>query len=257
MKGDVEMDERTFKTQESRSSKDVLAFYDKYAATWDTRFGHKQSTADFHRVRFQSFLAVANLKKTDSVVELGVGTGPYLEMISPLVKEVVCIDGSGQMLEVVRAKYGQLTNIRTLQMDLEQPPGRVAFRADLIYWFGLLEHIVDPDALMMNCKGMLGEGGRIVVVASNAKCPWYHGMNRLWRVGKHCSTDRYYAKDTLDGLMNRHGFHPKKFIYWGYSPAGVGNSVHLLLSAIGRVLDKTSLRQYAGGMTASYEFRGQ
>lgn len=137
-------------------------------------------------------------------------------------------------------------------MDLEQPFNSVPFQADLIYWFGLLEHIVNVDTLMNNCTSMLGKGGRIVVVASNANCPWYHGASRLWRVGKHCSTDRYYDKGTLDRLMVRHGFRPDGLVYWGYSPAGVGDTMHWILSAIGRVLDKTWLRRYAGGMTVSY-----
>jgi 2-polyprenyl-3-methyl-5-hydroxy-6-metoxy-1,4-benzoquinol methylase len=246
------MNEQTFRTQIAHSSREVIAFYDRYAATWDERFGGQRSVVDFHRLRLQSFLRVADLKKTDRLVELGVGTGAYLEALTPLVKELIAIDGSAQMLEVLQARRGNLSNIKLLQVDLEQPSQDVAFQADLVYCFGLLEHIIDVQTFLLNCKKMLKRKGRLVLVLPNGKCPWYGGMRRLWRAGRHCSSDRYYTRAQLDDLMRQYGFTPEAAVYWGYYPPGVGSVLFWSLRLIGRLIEKTWLRQYAGGLTASY-----
>jgi len=250
------MDEQTFETRTARSSKDVLAFYDEYAATWDERFGDRRSTSEFHRIRLESFLQAANPKKTDCIVELGVGTGPYLDVISPLVQEIICIDGSKQMLDVLQAKHKDLSNIKLLQLDLEQPLKNVSFQADLVYCFGLLEHIIDVNTFVANCKDMLRIGGRVVLVSTNGRSPWYGVMRRLWRAGRHCSSDRYYTKEQIDDLMGRQGFAPEATFYWGYFPAGVEDIVYQILNLIGKIVNGTWLRRYAGGLTVSYVLKG-
>jgi len=246
------VDEKTFRTQVVRSSKDVIAFYSQYAATWDERFGDKRSTSEFHRIRLESFLKVAHLKKTDRLVELGVGTGPYLDMISPLVKEIICVDGSKQMLDILWAKHGNLPNITLVHMDLEQLIENVSFQADLVYCFGLLEHIIDANNFVKNCRSMLRTGGRVIFVTANGRSPWFGVMRQLWRAGRHCSSDRYYTRKQIDELMGQHGLAPEVAIYWGYCPAGVGDTVYWTLNLIGKIAERTFLEQYAGGLTVSY-----
>jgi SAM-dependent methyltransferase len=252
------MDEKTIQTQTVQSSKDILAFYNRYAKSWDERFGSQRfSILHFHHLRLESFLKLANLKKTDRLVELGVGTGLYLDIISPFVKEVICIDGSDQMLNVLRAKNRKLPNVKLFQMDLEYPLENVFFQADLVYWFGLIEHIIDVNTFIKNIKRMLPIGGRVVLIVANGRCPWYRGMRRLWRAGRHCSSDRYYTKDQLDNLMASHGFAPETAIYWGYFPPGVGNNLYKILTLLGKIAERTCLKRFAGGLTASYVHTGQ
>ncbi|MFC1975138.1 class I SAM-dependent methyltransferase [Chloroflexota bacterium] len=246
------MNEKKFQTQISNSSTDVITFFDMYAPTWDERFGNRTSTTEFHKIRLEIFLKVANLKKNDCIAELGVGTGPYLDTLSPLVKEIICIDGSKQMLDVLQVKHRHLPNLKIIQMDLAHPIKDASFQVDLVYAFGLWEHIINADTLIMNCKKLLNPQGRAVFVSSNAKSPWYGMMRTLWRAGNHCSSDRYYTKEQMDELMQSQGFIPEAFIYWGYFPAGIGDPLYRFLSLIGKLIDKTWLRQYAGGMAMSY-----
>lgn len=246
------MNEKTFRTQIAHSSREVISFYDQYAATWDERFGDQPSVKDFHRLRLHSFLQVAALKKTDRLVELGVGTGPYLEELAPLVKEIIAIDGSKQMLEMLRTRKRSFLNVKLLQVDLEQLREDISFKADLVYCFGLLEHIIDVQTFLTNCRKMLKIGGRFVLVLPNGQCPWYGGLRKLWRVGRHCSSDTYYTKKQLDNLMKQHGFAAEVALYWGYYPPGVGMILYRSLNLLGKVIDKTWLRQYAGGLAASY-----
>ena len=247
------MHEAKFETKRASSSKDVLDFYDSYADAWDERFGEESlSTREFHRIRLDSFLALAELQPDQKVVEIGVGTGVYLPFVAPRVKEVVCIDGSSRMLEVLQAKHAGLKNLTVLRRDLEQDLTDVDFGADLVYCFGLLEHIIQVDTFLRNCHRMLKPGGRLVIVAPNGQSPWYGPIRRLWRSGSHCSSDRYYTEDGSNALLSTYGFKPAGARYWGWAPAGAGNFTYRVLSSIGQVLDHTPLRRYAGGLTLSY-----
>ncbi|HEU19419.1 MAG TPA: class I SAM-dependent methyltransferase, partial [Deltaproteobacteria bacterium] len=105
------MDEKTLFTKHSTNSKDVIEFYDTYAEAWDKRFRSTKSTKMFHQLRLETFLSLAKLKKEEVAVELGVGTGQYLEKIAPLVKQIICIDGSQKMLEILLKKNKHLSNI--------------------------------------------------------------------------------------------------------------------------------------------------
>ncbi len=246
------MKERDFKTKIARSSDDVIAFYDRYACSWDHRFRERRSTIEYHRIRCNSFLQIARLEKTDRIVEVGVGTGPYLDMISPLAQEVICIDGSHQMLELLKQKHGNLPNIQPFHWNLETPLPDISFAADLVYGFGILEHIINLKIFLTNCKRMLRSGGRIVFVTPNGKSPWYHGLRRPWRVGRHCSTDRYYSLNQLKEIMIGFGFSLEEAIFWGFFPAGIGDFPFYILDRFGKLVEKTSFREYAGGLTASF-----
>lgn len=246
------MDEKTFKTQISQSSKEVIDFYNRYAATWDDRFGNKRSTLEFHRIRLDSFFRIANLKKTDRIAELGVGTGPYLDLIAPQVSEIICIDGSDSMLNVLLEKHRNLSNIRILQMDLAQEPTSVVVQMDMLYCFGLIEHIIDTNTFLENCKKMLKNEGRLIIVTPNGRSPWYSAIRRLWRAGSHCSSDTYFSKEELDEVVGNHGFVPDAAVFWGFFPAGISDGLYKILSAAGSIFRNTWINKYSGGITASY-----
>lgn len=247
------MDEKSFSTKQSSSSKDVLDFYDLYAASWDERFGTTESVKAFHKIRFESFIKLAGLDKGKTCAELGVGTGPYVTEIAPMVKNLVCVDGSQGMLDVLEKKVSQLKNIQLKQIDLSKPLGKTPFKADVIYFFGLIEHVIDIDTLMENCKLMLNSGGRIVVISSNGLSPWYHGIRKPFRGGIHCTSDKYYSRNSLGRIMQAHGFNEKQCLYWGFFPAGVKGIIYRFFKAVGAIIERTPLKKFGGGMTISYE----
>lgn len=246
------MDEKSFSTRRSISSKDVIGFYDNYAEFWDSRFEKNVSTSKFHEIRLDSFLRLAQLKKDYVIVEMGVGTGKYLQRIAPLVNKVICVDGSHRMLDILIERNKNLKNIHIKKMDLEECIHDVNVKANLIYCFGLIEHIINVDIFIRNCKLFLKSNGRIILVTPNGNSPWYGKMRFLFRSGKHCSTDKYYTKEKLDSIMYRHGFVPESHLYWGYFPAGVGTCMYKLFNMLGQAIAKTRFRQKAGGLTASY-----
>jgi 2-polyprenyl-3-methyl-5-hydroxy-6-metoxy-1,4-benzoquinol methylase len=246
------MDEKSFTTQIANTSEDVIDFYNRYASTWDNRFGDCLSVSEFHRIRLESFFSLADIRKTDKLVELGVGTGPYLEFIAPLAAEVICIDGSEGMLKILLEKHSQLNNIQVYKQDLSYSQNNNNFQADIVYCFGLIEHIIDIEVFVENCKSMCKIGGRVIFITTNGLSPWYKIIRKYWRAGRHCTTDRYYTKDQIDKIMSNHSFEPLDYIYWGYFPAGISNFGYSLLNGAGKIIEKTKFRRYAGGLSVSY-----
>lgn len=245
------MDEKNFVQKKAENSSDVLAFYDAYADTWDQRFGITDSTEEFHKIRLNSFLKIADLHKEMVVYELGAGTGPYVKNIAPLVKELICVDGSKEMLKVLQKNSVGLNNVVTKQIDLSKPAD-LGKEADLIFFFGLIEHVIDIDNLIENCKKSLKKNGKIVVISSNALSPWYYGIRYLFRAGKHCTTDKYYSRYSLNKVMQKHGFKEETHQYWGFFPAGINGTMYKLLSLIGKLIQNSPLKIFGGGMTISY-----
>ena len=248
------MDEKSFSTKQSSSSKDVLDFYDLYAESWDERFGDTESVKEFHKIRLDSFFKLADLSKNKTCAELGVGTGPYVTEIAPLVKNLICIDGSKGMLDVLGKKVKRLNNIQLKQIDLSKPLEKSPFKVDVLYFFGLIEHVINMDNLMENCKLILNEGGKIVVISSNGLSPWYHGIRKPFRGGIHCTTDKYYSRNSLGKIMIDHGFREEQCIYWGFFPAGVKGFLYKFFKFVGSLFEKTPLKKFGGGMTISYKF---
>jgi SAM-dependent methyltransferase len=250
------VNEQTFEPQKATTSRDVLGFYDRYAESWDERFGNVESTTLFHRMRLESLLHLARFRPSDRAVELGVGTGPYVDRIAPLVASLRCVDGAPGMLDVLKRKHSHLNNVDVALIDLERPLAQALPDADIVYMFGLLEHILDVPTFVANCAGLLKVGGRLVLVAPNGRSPWYGAMRRLCRAGAHCSSDRYYTPEQCDTVFSRAGFAREGLQYWGYAPAGVPRPVYNVLTWIGRLADRTPIRRYAGGMTVSYVLVG-
>jgi SAM-dependent methyltransferase len=249
------MDEKTFKKRRSSSSNDVFEFYDEYAETWDTRFGKTESVVEFHKKRLKNFLELAELSKDEVAAELGVGTGPYVQDIAPLVKKLICVDGSRGMLDVLKSKVKNLDNVVLQQIDLSKPIKKTDIKADVLFFFGLIEHIIDMDTLIENCKLMLNEGARVIAISSNAASPWYYGVRKLARAGSHLTTDKYYSRRTLGKVMREHGFEEVDYRYWGFYPAGIEGIGYQFLRWLGDILEHSPLKILAGGMTIRYRLK--
>src|ERR1039458_3176497 len=55
--------------------------------------------------QLRRILAVADLKKTDRVLEIGPGLGPLTEMLVEEVGEVLAIEKDGRLVEVLKERF--------------------------------------------------------------------------------------------------------------------------------------------------------
>ena len=126
------MDEKTFSTKESTTSEDVIDFYDSYAEDWDARFENRKSTQKFHQMRLESFFELARLKKDETCIELGAGTGPYLEKIAPLVKGIICIGTDNfKIHEAFTDLFQNITDVSSMKEAVKTAYG-MAQKGDVV-----------------------------------------------------------------------------------------------------------------------------
>jgi SAM-dependent methyltransferase len=100
------------------------------------------------------------LRPGGTVFEVGCGGGGGLEPFAQAGYEVGGQDYSQELID-----YGRSRGIENLhQGSLEEIAGRGVPEADLIYLHHVLEHVDDPVAMLIACKALLRDGGRVVVI---------------------------------------------------------------------------------------------
>ena len=248
------LDERSRSTVNSATKVDVKRFYDQYAGNWDKRFRDNLSTRHFHNRRVRTVEDMAQFKPTDVVLELGCGTAPYIEKLAGSIHRYVGVDISDSMLTGARQRsdslgFGEWTSF---SVDDAETLGSITDNSiDVVFFMGLVEHLLDLTALFVSCWRVLKPGGKLIGVCSNRLSPWYSIVALLFRNSvKHLSTDRYYRASELKQVALAQAFKDFRCIYWGFIPPGdfpdwiYGPAV--LAEKIG---ENTVLRYLSGGIS--------
>lgn len=250
------MKETSFSTKSSKNEEDVISFYDEYASSWDQRFGESFSTEYFLSRRWESFENA--LKECDvaneQAIELGVGTGVYIEKSAVLFNKIIAIDGSSEMLKQLDKKIQSLNlnNVKCMKANVINITDIHESFADCIYFFGLIEHVVDHERFVKELARVLKTGGVVIGVTPNGKSPWYKFRKFVRGTGKHCTTDQYFNIDELNEVFLNNGFENIFTEHWGMVPAGINDHVARILSKLERLFEKSIFNKYLGGLTFAY-----
>lgn len=108
-----------------------------------------------------------------SVLEVGCGTGPFLAYLHAKgLTDIVGVDHDPALADVVPAAVRGGLVIGDLWDYLARYSGKRRF--DRIALFDVLEHFTPADGLRLlsELRGMLADGGRIVLRVPNVSSPW-------------------------------------------------------------------------------------
>ena len=138
----------------------VASFYDGIAGFYD----REQDTGLISVVRRAEHEAVMKrlpsfVRHPDRVLEIGCGTGLYTLELARMAKEVVAVDVSGGMLNVLerKAANGHLENIRFVKGDIQGMP--IDGRFGAICAFSSFEYVPDLAGLLKRLAEYLEPGG--------------------------------------------------------------------------------------------------
>jgi phosphatidylethanolamine/phosphatidyl-N-methylethanolamine N-methyltransferase len=134
----------------------VERVYDKLASLYDLTYGPL-----LHPGRLQAIKRMT-INRTDSILEVGVGTGVNLSLY-PRSGQVVGIDFSGGMLEKARERVARerMDHVRLLQMDAADL--KFADHSfDIVYAPYLISVVPDPVKVAREMRRVCRPGGRIV-----------------------------------------------------------------------------------------------
>lgn len=147
--------------------KTVQLFYDDLAPNYD----HEQfQTAVSMSKRKEYDLFLSRLPElfagAGRVLEIGAGTGIFTIPIARHCREVVAVDISRNMLEVLAKKAAKegVTNIRTVLCDVEKRSPEGTF--SVICAFASLEYMADVPGLLRRLAGQLEPGGVIYFITA-------------------------------------------------------------------------------------------
>lgn len=117
------------------------------------------------------------LKPTDTVADIGAGTGYFTFRIAPIVSQakVLAVDIQPEMLETIsaRAKAHEIKNVQTIlgtESDPKLPPGAV----DVVLMVDAYHEFAYPREMMEHILAALKPGGRVIDVEYRAEDPSVH-----------------------------------------------------------------------------------
>ena len=160
--------------------KDVIAFFDRCAATWDANMIKSD-------VIIGKILDNAEVGADMDILDVACGTGVMFDYyLERGAAHVTGIDISPEMAKIAAEKYAGQDRVQVICGDVEE----YAFdrRFDRIVVYNAFPHFPYPKRLIKILAGLLKEGGRLTVA---------HGMSREAIDGHHSGA----ASKVSNGLM--------------------------------------------------------
>ena len=127
---------------------------------WDSPAGRRRADR-----RAGLYVERAALRSGRLALELGCGTGLFLERVARSGATLVGIDVSVELLGRARARTGPLGNVRILKGDAHRLPFSDA-TFDAVYGSSILHHL-DLVAALREAKRVLKVGGRVAFTEPN------------------------------------------------------------------------------------------
>lgn len=148
--------------------------------------------------------------RTNTVLELGCGTGTFSEAVAPLVKDLVATDMSETMLHQARAKLVDHGNVQLQRQDAYKTTFDES-TFDAVLMVNLLHIVHEPALILQECSRVVRNGGRIVVSDITSQgTPLLAGirlgLRYLKRWGRPPSSSRNLSLDELVRLTQEAGF---------------------------------------------------
>lgn len=141
--------------------RDVIAFFDRCAPTWDAEMIKNDSI-------IEKILDNGEVGEGMDVLDVACGTGvmfPYY--LERKVASVTGIDISPQMAKIAAEKYAETSEIWVICGDVEETQFDRKF--DVIVVYNAFPHFPNPQRLIGVLAALLKEGGRLTIA---------HGMSR-------------------------------------------------------------------------------
>ena len=155
----------------SKMMKTAKEYFNASATKWDKpmRVVLAHSVAD-------EITNTVNLSKSMNAMEFGCGTGLISMNLAPMLKSVLAVDMSENMLAALEEKIteNKVQNIIPRHLDLargELPPERF----DLIFSSMALHHIQDVESLLARFFQLLNPGGKVAIADLDAEDGGFHG----------------------------------------------------------------------------------
>lgn len=140
--------------------KDVVAFFDEHAKTWDAEMIRSDE-------KIARILDNAGVSEGKRVLDVACGTGVLIgDYLKRGVKSVTAVDISPEMVRIAREKFPQ-ENVHIVCGDAETADLGDGFDAIVIY--NAFPHFLSPETLIAHLSSLLTPGGRLTVAHGSSR----------------------------------------------------------------------------------------
>lgn len=133
------------------------AFFSSAAEQWD------RLRVELFGAQLDAYVLAATLSPTAKIVELGCGSAPLAQLVSPYVEQVVAVDNSQAMLGAAKQRLANVKNVEFVQSNL----GELSLndeRFDAAWLVLVLPYVHDPIGLLSEAARVLKAKCSIVIV---------------------------------------------------------------------------------------------
>lgn len=160
----------------------------------------------------RQFIEAVNPQPDDVILDAGCGSGRNISLLGPLVKEVVGIDYSDEMLQRAGKMVSneRLSNVKLIPGDVTRLPfGSDTF--DKVVCASVLQYLEDEDCaialreMVRICK----PGGRLIIHAKNGTS--LYGLSLKWLrpvagfIGRQMKPEHYRSRSWHETTLEREG----------------------------------------------------
>ncbi|MCX4027342.1 metalloregulator ArsR/SmtB family transcription factor [Endozoicomonas sp. SM1973] len=174
-----------------RQQQELIAEYDIYAAS------------------IKEVLTTLAIPKNSTAIEIGPGEGLFLNVLSPLYKQVIAVDISQEMLEKAKlfADEQQLNNIQFIHQEAVEALA-TPLTANCIVMNMVLHHVPSPTELFIKASEVLIPGGSLLIsdLCAHDQSWVQQACGDMW-LG--------FAEDEVNGWVQQTDLEPQESLYLG------------------------------------------
>ncbi len=208
-------------TQKNTAGHTAVSWHSAIAKKFDATYRVNRSFQE--RRTLWTDLIARHATPGGRALDLGCGSGVFTFQLAAKCREVVAVDGSGEMLDLCREKgrVENVGNVSFIQSDIAEIEKNVSGGFDLIICSSVIEYLDDVNSALGAMHRLLKPGGILMISCPNRQSlfrkvePWLHktiGRPRYYRFVKNVLTC-----DDMTGRVRRLGFNVLETHFFGHT----------------------------------------
>jgi SAM-dependent methyltransferase len=165
------------------------------------------------------------------LVDVGCATGAFLVEAAARGYEVTGVEPVPEVAARARDRTGRPVHVGPVDGAGGAALPDASF--DVVTAFDVLEHLVDPVAVLRRARGWLVPGGRVVVTVPDFGSLWARMRGRRWEMVVPREHLHYFTRETLARALAAAGFGPPAFLECGV-PTSFGTIATKGIPLVGR-----------------------
>ncbi len=183
------------------------SYWDMMARNMGDDYSHYDDTPGHYALLHR----LAGYKKTGKLLEIGCGSGKFLQVAREMGWNVTGVEISQKAAEIAVSRF----QLNILNGSLEQVRERLSpSQFDAVVMWGVIEHLKEPLATLHIARQLLRSGGMLAIYTPSADSIFHKGAKTIYRLTRGKVTfpmervitsmhAMYFTSDTITNALSR------------------------------------------------------